>query len=44
MVIDAAIAANGCVAADLNIDRKMDLACIDAGAPWSLMWYENSRK
>ena len=44
MVLDAAIAANGCVAADLNADRKMDLACIDAGAPWSLMWYENSRK
>jgi hypothetical protein len=44
MVLDATIAANGCVAADINGDRKMDIACIDAGAPWSLIWYENSRK
>jgi hypothetical protein len=44
MVLDAAIAANGCIAVDLNADRKMDVACIDAGAPWSLMWYENTRK
>jgi len=44
MVLDAAIAANGCVAADLNADRKMDLACIDAGDPWSFKWYENTRK
>ena len=44
MVLDATIAANGCVAADINADKKMDVACIDAGAPWSLMWYENSRK
>jgi hypothetical protein len=44
MVLDASIAANGCIATDLNADRKMDVACIDAGAPWSLMWYENTRK
>jgi hypothetical protein len=44
MVLDASIAANGCIAVDVNADRKMDVACIDAGAPWSLMWYENTRK
>jgi hypothetical protein len=44
MVLDDSIAANSCVAADINGDRKMDLACIDAGNPWSLKWYENSRK
>jgi len=44
MVLDDGIAANSCVAADFNSDRKMDLACIDAGAPWALKWYENTRK
>jgi hypothetical protein len=44
MVLDEGIAANSCVAADFNGDRKMDLACIDAGNPWSLKWYENTRK
>ena len=44
MVLDDSIAANNCVAADINGDRKMDLACIDAGNPWALKWYENTRK
>jgi hypothetical protein len=44
MVLDDGIAANSCVAADFNGDRKMDLACIDAGQPNSLKWYENTRK
>jgi hypothetical protein len=44
MVLDDGIAANSCVAADFNGDRKMDLACIDAGNPWALKWYENTRK
>ena len=44
MVLDDSIAANSCVTADINGDRKMDLACIDAGNPWSLKWYENTRK
>ena len=44
MVLDDGIAANSCVAADFNGDRKMDLACIDAGAPNALKWYENTRK
>lgn len=42
--LDPAIAANGCVAADLNGDKKMDLACIDNSDPWALRWYENARK
>ena len=44
MVLDDGIAANSCVAADFNGDRKMDLACIDAGNPWAFKWYENTRK
>jgi len=44
MVLDAGIAANSCVAADFNGDRKMDVACIDNSDPWSLRWYENTRK
>jgi len=44
MVLDEGIAANSCVAADFNADRKMDLACIDAGQPNALKWYENTRK
>jgi hypothetical protein len=43
MVLDAAIAANNCVAADINGDRRMDVACIDSGDPWTLRWYENVR-
>ena len=44
MVLDEGIAANSCVAADFNNDRKMDVACIDAGPPNALKWYENTRK
>lgn len=43
MVLDAEIAANACVAADLNGDTRMDVACIDNGSPWTLRWYENVR-
>ena len=44
MLLDAGIAANGCVTADFNGDRKMDVACIDNSDPWNLKWYENTRK
>ena len=44
MVLDEGIAANSCVAADFNNDKKMDVACIDAGAPNALKCYENTRK
>jgi hypothetical protein len=40
MMLDAGIAANNCVTADINGDRRMDVACIDNGNPWSLRWYE----
>ena len=42
--LDPAISANGCVTADFNADKKMDLACIDNSDPWALRWYENARK
>ena len=41
MILDAGIAANSCVAADFNGDRRTDVACIDNSDPWSLRWYEN---
>lgn len=44
MMLDAGISANGCVTADVNGDRKMDVVCIDNSDPWNLKWYENSRK
>jgi len=44
MLLDASIAANGCVTADFNGDKKMDIACIDNSDPWTLRWYENTRK
>mgnify|MGYP001564187773 FL=1 len=44
MMLDAGISANGCVTADVNCDRKMDVVCIDNSDPWNLKWYENSRK
>jgi len=44
LVLDPEIAANACVAADINGDGKMDVACIDNGSPWTLRWYENSRR
>jgi hypothetical protein len=42
MLLDAAIAANGCVTADINNDRRMDVICIDNSDPWNLKWYENT--
>ena len=42
MVLDAGIAANGCVTADINSDHKMDVVCIDNSDPWNLKWYENT--
>ncbi len=44
MLLDAGIAANGCVTADINGDRKMDVVCIDNSDPWNLKWYENTHK
>jgi hypothetical protein len=44
MMLDAGIAANSCVTADINGDRKMDVACIDNSNPWSLKWYESTGK
>ena len=44
MLLDAGIAANGCVTADINGDRKMDVICIDNSDPWNLKWYENTHK
>lgn len=43
MVLDAGIAANNCVTADINGDRKIDVICIDNTDPWTLRWYENTR-
>jgi hypothetical protein len=39
MVLDPNIASNNCVVADINGDRRPDVACIDD----SLKWYENAR-
>jgi hypothetical protein len=44
MVLDPAIAANTCVTADFNGDKRTDIACIDNSDPWTLRWYENIRK
>lgn len=41
-VIDDAIAANSCDAADFNSDGRTDLVCIDNTAPFSVKWYENT--
>ncbi len=41
-IIDDAISANSCAAADINEDGRTDLACIDSSAPFSLKWYENT--
>jgi hypothetical protein len=43
-VLDAGIAANSCVTADFNNDKRMDVACIDNTDPWSVRWYENTGK
>jgi hypothetical protein len=42
-VLDPAMAAAGCSVADLNADRRPDVACIQAAAP-SVKWYENLGK
>jgi hypothetical protein len=39
-VLDPAMAAAGCYVADLNDDRRPDIACIQGAAP-SVKWYEN---
>ena len=44
MMLDAGIAANSCVTADINGDRRMDVACIDNTDPWSVRWYESTGK
>lgn len=41
-VIDDAIAANSCSAGDINGDGRLDVACIDNTAPFSVKWYENT--
>ena len=40
-VVDAELAANSCTVADINGDKKMDLACIDGTAPFNLKWYQH---
>lgn len=42
-VLDPAMAASGCWAADLNGDRRPDIACIQ-GAGNAVKWYENMGK
>ena len=41
-IIDDAISANSCAAADIDGDGLTDVACIDSRAPNSLKWYENT--
>jgi hypothetical protein len=36
-----AMSASGCVAADLNGDRRIDIVCIGASTA-NLKWYENT--
>lgn len=42
-VLDSAMAGAGCAVADINGDRRLDIACIQGPAP-SLRWYENVGK
>jgi hypothetical protein len=42
-VLDPAMAASGCWVADLNADRRPDIACIQ-GPGNSVKWYENMGK
>lgn len=44
MSLDATISANSCVTADINGDRRVDVACIDNSDPFVLRWYENTGK
>jgi hypothetical protein len=41
-IIDDAIAANSCVAADIDGNDRIDLACIETSAPNAVKWYENT--
>lgn len=41
-IIDDSIAANSCVAADLNDSGHLDVICIDNTAPFEIRWYENT--
>ena len=43
MMLDPGIAANSCVTADIDGDRRMDVACIDLSDPWSIKWYEYTK-
>jgi hypothetical protein len=42
-VLDPAMGASGCYVADLNADKRPDIACIQGAAP-SVKWYENLGK
>jgi len=42
-VLDDALAANSCVAADINGDKHTDIACIDNTSPFNLKWYEDAK-
>jgi len=42
-VLDSAMNASSCITADINGDRRPDIACIAGRAP-SLKWYENLGK
>jgi hypothetical protein len=42
-LLDPDIAANSCVAADIDGDQRNDVACIGNTDPWPLRWYENTR-
>lgn len=43
-MLDPGIAPNSCVTADINGDRRMDVACIDLSDPWSIKWYEYTKR
>ena len=40
--LDGAMAANSCVAADINGDKTMDVVCLDNTMPFNLKWYQFS--
>ena len=42
-LLDPDIAANSCVAADIDGDERIDVACVGNTDPWPLRWYENTR-
>jgi hypothetical protein len=41
-IVDDAIAANHCDAADINGDGRIDIVCISSRQPNDLKWYENT--